>query len=73
MYTLSGASCSFLLSLAVLMSTMGPLLCFAQNKVPERNIASLFTWSDYIVCDYSVFKTGLTGLSGTALISQSVL
>lgn len=63
----------FLLCLSTLMSAMGPLSCFAQNKTPERNVASIFTGPDYIVCNYLVFRTGLTGLSGIAHISQSVL
>lgn len=40
MYTVRNFLFFFLFPLSTLRSTIGPLSCFAQNKVPERNVAS---------------------------------
>lgn len=72
-YTVRHFSFFFSLPLATLTSTVCPLSCFAQYKEPERNVACIFTLSNYIVYNYTVFKAGLTGLSGITNISQSVL
>lgn len=73
MCILSGTSLSSFQSLCPHLSTVCPLSCFDQSKMTESSVAYIFPWSDYMMYNYSVFKVGLTGLSGSTHISPSVL
>lgn len=42
----------FSVLLSMLVSTMYSVSCFAQNKVPQSNVAYILTQTNYLVCHY---------------------
>lgn len=42
----------FSVLLSVLVSTMYSVSCFAQNKMPQSNVAYILTQTNYLVCNY---------------------